>query len=59
MASPDLSLRSFLAILALWPCVLVRLQFQFVGEGFAALKNRQTRCNTVGFDSGVLLGILS
>jgi hypothetical protein len=32
--------RSFLAILALWPCVLFRLRFQFVGEGLAALKNR-------------------
>jgi hypothetical protein len=39
--------RSFLAILALWPCVLVRLRFQYVGGGFAVLKNRQTRCNSV------------
>jgi hypothetical protein len=47
--------RSFLAILALWPCVLVRLRFQFVGEGFAALKNRQTRCNSV-LQSNLFLG---
>ena len=37
--------RSFLDILALWPCVLVRQQFQLVGEEFAAL-NRLTRCNS-------------
>jgi hypothetical protein len=47
--------RSFVAILALWPCVLVRLRFQFVGEGFAALQNRQTRCNSV-LQSNLFLG---